>query len=149
MRTVNGTLQQLWSRRRWAYAVYLVVATTRIPARTGFHLGNFACDMRLTGENVGLSLTKLPHIILFGAFFLLTVAQFDRLDRRALTWSVAATLALGVLVEVEEGATRTGNCRMTDVLPDLCGALIAAVLITSIALIQHRLKEALATRTNR
>jgi hypothetical protein len=149
MGAVNGTLQPLWSRRRWAYGAYLVVATTRIPARTGYRLSNVACNMRVTSENVGLSLTKLPHIILFGAFFLLTAAQFDRLDPRTLTWSVAATVALGVLVEIEEGATRTGNCRMTDVLPDLCGALIAAVLITSIALIQHRLKEALATRTNR
>jgi VanZ family protein len=120
----------------------MIVAVARIPARTGFRLRNPTCDTRLTAENLGLSLTKLPHVILFGVFFLLTAAQFDRLDRRTLAWSFAATVALGVLVEVEEGATRTGNCRMTDVFPDICGALIAAALIMAVAMIRDRLKDA-------
>src|SRR5687767_6360959 len=112
---LTSALRWLWRKRRWFYATYLVVAIARIPARTGFRLAAPACDMRVTMENVGLSLTKIPHIILFGVFFLLTVAQFDRVDRRALSWSLLATAALGLVVELEEGATRTGNCRFTDV----------------------------------
>jgi VanZ family protein len=107
----------------------MFVAVARIPARTGFRLKAPACDMRLTLANAGLSLTKLPHVILFGIFFLLTVLQFDRIDRRTIAWSFVATLAIGVLIELEEGATRTGNCRMTDVLPDLVGALLAMALL--------------------
>ena len=49
-----------------------------------------------------------------------------------LGWSLAATLLLGLLVELEEGATRTGNCRLTDVLPDAVGGLIAMALVLSI-----------------
>jgi len=82
-------------------------------------------------------MTKVPHMVLFGLFFFVTLAMFDRVDRRSLGWSVAATAAMGLLVELEEGATRTGNCRLTDVLPDLAGALVVLVLVagtlTSIA----------------
>jgi len=94
--------------------------------------------MRVTMENVGLSLTKIPHIILFGFFFLLTVALFDRIDRRALSWSLLATAALGLVVELEEGATRTGNCRFTDVLPDVMGGLIVAAFLMVIVMTHNR-----------
>ena len=86
----------------------MVVAVARIPARTGFHLSSPSCDVQLSLENVARSMTKLPHMILFGTFFLLTVIQFDRVDRRTLLWSFLATLMLGLMVEIEEGATRTG-----------------------------------------
>jgi hypothetical protein len=114
-----------WARRRWAYGAYMLVALARIPARTRFRLTRPNCDTRLTLENAGLSLTKLPHVVLFALFFFLTVLQFDRIDRRAFVWSLAATAVLGLLVELEEGATRTGNCRLTDVLPDIAGGLVA------------------------
>ena len=110
----------------------MLIAVTRIPARTGFRSNPPRCDTRLTLQNVELSLTKIPHIVLFGFFFLLTAAQFDRVDRRMLGWSFAATLLLGLLVELEEGATRTGNCRLTDVLPDAVGGLIAMALLVGI-----------------
>ena len=133
MTDLRGAIRSLWSLRRWLYAAYMVIAIARIPARTGFHLGVPACDTRLTVQNVGLSLTKVPHIVLFACFFLFTAAQFDRADRRTVTWSLLATVALGTLVELEEGATRTGNCRLTDVVPDVLGGLMAiAVLLTAV-----------------
>jgi VanZ family protein len=116
----------------------MAVAVARIPARTGFRVNGPRCDLRLSLENAQLSLTKLPHIVLFGLFFLLTVVQFDRIDRRALAWSVLATFALGLLVEFEEGATGTGNCRLTDVLPDLCGALIVMLLMVAVIATRDR-----------
>jgi len=81
-------------------------------------------------------LSKGPHIILFALFFLLTAAQFDTIDRRSLAWSLVATVGLGFLIEIEEGLTRTGNCRYTDVLPDIFGALIvmAALMILAMSL---------------
>jgi hypothetical protein len=120
-------LGSLWAYRRWAYAAYMLVGILRIPARVGFHLMPPACDLRLTSQNLAASLTKVPHIWLFGFFFLLTVAQFDRVTRKTVAWSFFATVVLGLLVELEEGATRTGNCRITDVAPDALGALIAMV----------------------
>jgi len=131
-------LRWVWSHRRWAYAAYVLFAVSQIPARTGFRLHTPACDTRLTVHNAQLSMTKVPHIILFGFFFLLTALQFDHVDRRMLGWSFVATVALGLLVELEEGATRTGNCRLTDVLPDAVGALIAMALLTSVAAVLRR-----------
>ena len=140
MTRLRDSLASLWSRRRWAYGAYMLVAIARIPARTGFRLDGRRCDVRLSLENAQLSLTKVPHIVLFGVFFLITVVQFDRLDRRALVWSLLATFALGTLVELEEGATRTGNCRLTDVLPDVVGALIAMTLVVATLAIRERLR---------
>jgi len=120
------------------YAAYMLVAVARIPARTGFQLTSPSCDTRITLENIGLSLTKLPHIVLFGVFFLVTVVQFNHIDRRALAYGLVATAALGLLVELEEGATRTGNCRLTDVLPDLVGALAGLVLILIVRIVHDR-----------
>jgi len=132
-------LPRLWRWRRWAYGAYMLVAVARIPARTGFHLRRPACDARPTLENAARSMTKLPHVVLFGLFFLVTAAQFDRIDRRTRSWSVVATAALGLLVELEEGATRTGNCRLTDVLPDVAGALIAmALLLAAMKIVGRR-----------
>ena len=122
-------IRPLWRRRRWAFGAYLLFALARIPARTNFRLGAPACDVRLTLENASRSLTKLPHIVLFGVFFLLAALQFERFDRRTAALSLLLTSALGLIVEVEEGATRTGNCRLTDLLPDLVGALGAAVVV--------------------
>ncbi len=107
----------------------MLVAVLRIPARVGFRLVAPVCDTGLTLANAGMSMTKVPHIALFATFFVLTALQFEQLNQRALRWSLLATVALGVLVELEEGASRTGNCRLTDVLPDITGALIASAAL--------------------
>jgi hypothetical protein len=140
MAGLTDTARWSWHQRRWLYAAYVLSGVLRIPARTGFSFIAPACDMGLTVRNAGLSLTKVPHVILFGAFFLLTAAQFDRVDRRTLFWCFIATVGLGVVVELEEGATRTGNCRMTDLLPDALGALLAAALLMASAMVLERLR---------
>ena len=121
--------RNVWSRRRWIYGAYLLVAVLRIPARVHFRLVAPRCDTRLTLANAHLSMTKVPHIVLFAAFFLLTLVQFDRLTSRAFSWSLLATTGLGLLVELEEGASRTGNCRLTDVLPDIAGAAAVGIIL--------------------
>ncbi|MGI9077708.1 MAG: VanZ family protein [Gemmatimonadaceae bacterium] len=122
-------VRYLWSRRRWLYGAYMLFAIARIPARTGFRMALPVCDTDLTVTNMALSLTKVPHVVLFGAFFLLTILQFNQVNRRSLTLSLLITVALSLLVELEQGATRTGNCRLTDVLPNAVGAIIAMTLL--------------------
>ena len=138
IRVSGKVLTTLWGYRRWPYAAYMLFGVLRIPSRTGFHLQAPACDLRLTSQNFAASLTKMPHIVLFAFFFLLTVAQFDRVDGKAIAWSFLATVGLGLLIEVEEGATRTGYCRMTDVTPDALGALIAMAPLMAAVMI-HRM----------
>ncbi len=134
--TVGFTRFSRW--RRWAYTLFVIVGVLRIPAHAHFRLYAPVCDLRMAWNNSRLSLHKVPHFVLFGAFFLFTVWQFDRLDRRSLSWSLVATLALGILVELEEGATRTGNCRLPDLLPDLGGALIATAFLLPLILLRNR-----------
>ncbi len=136
----------LWRRRRWAFGAYIVVALARIPARTNFRLRAPTCDWVLSVENAERSLTKLPHFVLFGAFFLLAVLQFDRFDRPTATWSLVLTGTLGLIVELEEGATRTGNCRLTDLLPDLVGALAVAAILGAIGAVRRDRRRALEPR---
>ena len=131
-------IRSVWSHRRWLYAAYMLVAVSRIPARVRFRLVAPRCDTELTLANARLSMTKLPHMSLFCGFFVLTLLQFDQLNPRAFRWSLLATAALGLLVELEEGASRTGNCRMTDVLPDVVGATIAAVVVWAILIARGR-----------
>jgi len=124
--------------RRWGYTLLVIVGVLRIPAQAHFRLYVPLCDFRMAWDNSRLSLMKVPHFVLFGVFFLFTAWQFDRLDRRSLSWSLVATLALGILVELEEGATRTGNCRLADLLPDLGGALIAMAFLVPLILLRNR-----------
>jgi len=111
---------------RWAYAIFLVLAFVWIPARTGFRLHRPPCQMQFTVDLALNSLGKYKHISLWAAFFLMTWVQIRR-GRYALLIAAIATIAVGILIELEEGATGTGLCRATDLLPDGVGALIGAV----------------------
>jgi hypothetical protein len=132
-------VREIWRRRRWIYGALMLIAVTRIPARTGFRLASPTCDTALTVENLALSLTKWPHVVLFGAFALITLIQFERVDRRSLTWTVAATAMFSFVIELQQGATRTGNCRLTDLAPNLFGALIVTALIPVVLALRNRI----------
>jgi VanZ family protein len=41
--------------------------------------------------------------------------------------AAVAVLAMGVYVEVAEGVTGMGHCRLRDLVPDAAGALVGAV----------------------
>jgi hypothetical protein len=114
---------------RWAYAIFVILAFVWIPARTGFHLHRPPCHMEFTVDLTLNSLRKYKHVSLWGAFFLMTWVQFRR-NRYALLIAAAAAIAVGILIELEEGATGTGYCRATDLLPDAVGALIGAGMAT-------------------
>ena len=112
---------------RWAYAIFVVLAFIWIPARTGFHMHRPPCDMQITLDLARNSIVKYKHITLWAAFFLMTWVQF-RANRYALIIAAAASMFVGVLIEIEEGATGTGYCHAADLLPDAIGALIGAVV---------------------
>ena len=114
---------------RWAYAIFILLGLLWIPARTGFHLHAPPCDGDLSLRMVFNALRKYKHVTLFGIFFLMTAAQLPR-TRSALAWAGLATLVMGVLIELEEGATGTGYCHLSDLLPDAAGALLGAAILT-------------------
>jgi VanZ family protein len=115
---------------RWAYAIFVILGLVWIPARTHFHLHAPPCDGDLSLGMVLNALRKYKHVTLFGIFFLMTAAQLPK-TRSALAWAALATLAMGVLIELEEGATGTGYCHLSDLLPDAAGALLGAAILTA------------------
>lgn len=115
---------------RCAYAALLVQAVLYFPAQSGFRIGPPVCQWTF-GFALGVhSLQNYPHIVLFALFFLLTYAQLREVPR-AMAWSAAACLAMGLFVELAQGATGAGNCRMRDLIPDAAGALIGAGLVAA------------------
>jgi hypothetical protein len=113
---------------RWAYAIFILLGFLWIPARTGFRLHRPPCNLALDLHLALFALTKYKHVFLFGMFFLMTYAQIPKV-RYALLWAALATLAMGVLIELEEGATGTGYCNLRDLVPDAAGALLGTAII--------------------
>ena len=118
----------LWGYR-WAYTSYVIVALSWMIVQSGFEMHSPHCEMFISLDGAALSMTKFGHILLFGLFFVITVRQFNKFDRRSVLFSILATLVMGLLVEIIEGATGAGNCRMRDLVPDVAGALIAAGIV--------------------
>jgi hypothetical protein len=115
--------------KRWAYGLFLLLSLCYIPARTGFHIQMPRCE-GVPGLDLALfSLRNYAHIILFSIFFVMTVMQFQVRGRTALAWAALATLAMGVFVELAEGATRTGNCRLRDLVPDTAAVILGAIVV--------------------
>ena len=65
---------------------------------------------------------------MFAIFFILSWAQLPS-TKRPMAWSFAACFIMGLLVEIAEGATGIHHCRMRDLIPDVAGASIGALLV--------------------
>jgi hypothetical protein len=67
--------------------------------------------------------------VLFALFFIMTCAQFRGQSWPTFAWSAAATVMMGALVEIAQGATGEGNCRARDLIPDAIGILVGSGLV--------------------
>src|SRR6266576_179850 len=117
--------------KRWAYPAFVVLGLLYFPAQTHFHVHVPKCEQLLpTMQVLVLSLHNYAYIALFAGFYWMSWVQFGRSDARAF-WALLATLLVGVLVEIAEGMTMTGrgHCRLRDLVPDVAGALGAALLL--------------------
>lgn len=115
---------------RWTYGLVMPLSLLYFPAKSGFRLTAPSCEWTFGLALAKHSLTNYPHIILFAIFFLLTYAQLPHVPR-AIIWSMAACLVMGFLVELAQGVTGQGHCRMRDLIPDAVGALVGAALVTA------------------
>ena len=75
------------------------------------------CEWTFDRALAARSLTNYAHIVLFAVFFLLTCAQLPNV-RKALAWSAGACFVMGLFVELAQGMTGAGHCRMRDLIPD-------------------------------
>jgi hypothetical protein len=115
---------------RWAYASFVVLAVAYFPVHVGFHFQPQACEVEFDAGLALFSLTNYAHIVLFGVFFLFSTVHAVAVStpiRPALTFAAIATLLMGALVELAEGATGSGHCRLRDLIPDTAGMALGAV----------------------
>ena len=121
---------------RISYALFLVSALLYFPRKSGFQFFVPQCQWTFGFDLALHSLSNYPHIGLFAVFYLLTLAQLRGVRRRVL-WSFVIVMAMGLAVELAQGATEQGNCRMRDLIPDFVGALIGAGATRFIAAVSH------------
>ncbi len=119
--------------KRWAYPAFVVLGLLYFPAQTHFHVHAPKCEQLLPTMHVlVLSLQNYAYIALFAGFYWMSWVQFGRSDARGV-WALLATLLVAALVELAEGMTGGGrgqvHCRVRDLVPDVAGALGAALLL--------------------
>ena len=125
-------------RKRWAYAGFVVLAVLAIPARTGFRLVRPACDLMPNAAQLVASVGNVPHIVLFTMFYLVSAVQFTGALWSRLAWPALITSGFGVMLELGQGATRTGNCELHDLLPNTIGVAIGVAIVASWILLHRR-----------
>lgn len=141
LRRTRWSTASLWASRL-AYGLLVLQLPAYFLAKSSFQVSAPVCQWTFGLALAQHSLTNYPHIVLFAVFFLLTYAQLPG-HQRAAVWSMTATLAFGLLLELLQGATGEGNCRMRDLIPDSAGGLIGYALIlagrkVSLFLPEHR-----------
>ena len=116
---------------RWAYFTFVALGVLFFPARVGFHFHPQPCECALSVPLALFSLTNYGHLVRFTIFFLMTSAQMrGALLRTQLLLATGAVMAMGIYVELAEGFTGEGHCRLRDLVPDLAGAIVGAVILT-------------------
>jgi len=117
---------------RWAYVLFIVLGLAYFPARVGFRIDPHACQLAFSARLAAFSLTNYAHIVLFALFFVMSSRQFGKQASlgSTLARAVLATLTMGALVELAQGVTGNGNCRLRDLIPDSAGIVLGASTMT-------------------
>ena len=116
--------------RRWAYWAFIAGGMLFFPASVGFHFHPHPCECALNLSLALFSLTNYGHLVRFTIFFLMTIAQMRGVRLRTqLLVATGAVMAMGIYVELAEGFTGEGHCRLRDLVPDLAGAVIGTALL--------------------
>ena len=115
--------------KRWAYTGFVTLSLLYFPVQVRFQFRPQACELAPTLRLAIFSLQNTAHIIIFAGFFVLSWIQFRRAGRAGVAWAGLATLLMGALLEIAEGVTGYGHCRVRDLVPDFAGASLAALPI--------------------
>jgi hypothetical protein len=118
---------------RQAYIAFIVLGLLYFPLQVDFRFHPHACQLAINPDLALMSLTNWGHIVLFGVFFIMTLAQFRRHTAAAFAWSAVIVIVMGALVEIAEGVTGSRNCRLRDLVPDAAGAVLGMVVVASVS----------------
>jgi hypothetical protein len=115
--------------KRWAYLAFVVLGLLYFPAQTHFRVHAPKCQQVIPTMNVVvLSLQRYALIALFAGFCWMSWVQL-RQSKARFVWAVLATVLVGALVEIAEGMTGRGLCRVRDLVPAAAGAVVAALVL--------------------
>jgi hypothetical protein len=114
---------------RWAYLTFVVLGLLYFPVSVGFRLNPRPCELIPDLPLAIFSLTNYPHVVLFALFFLMTRAQFRAYTWPVFAWAALAGIVMGALVELAEGISGNGHCRLRDLIPDAAGILLGSVIV--------------------
>jgi glycopeptide antibiotics resistance protein len=112
---------------RWTYSIVFPLSLLYFPLKAG-GVRPLECEWTFNASLAFHSLGNIPHMVGFAIFFMLSVAQLPNV-KHAIAWSFVASFAMGLLVEIAEGATGIHHCRMRDLIPDTAGACIGAIAV--------------------
>ena len=115
--------------KRWAYITLVVLGPLYFPASVGFRINPRPCELVPDLALAIFSLTNYAHILMFAWFFLITSAQFRMSKWSGYAWAAGACLAMGILVELAEGISGSGHCRLRDLIPDTAGIVLGAGIV--------------------
>lgn len=114
---------------RWAYITFVFLGLLFFPARTGFRFDAQPCELAFNIPLALFSLTNYGHVVRFALFFVMTSAQLRMTKWSAWGLATLTGIGMGVLVELLEGVTGKGHCRVRDLVPDTAGILLGAVIV--------------------
>jgi hypothetical protein len=114
---------------RWAYITFVLLGLFYFPASVGFRFDPRPCELVFSIPLAVHSLTNYAHIVLFTLFFIMTSAQLRMTDWPAFGWAALASVTMGRLVELAQGLTGKGHCRLRDLIPDAVGILLGAIVV--------------------
>lgn len=114
---------------RWAYVTFVLLGLFYFPASMGFSLNPRPCEGIPSVPLAVYSFANYRHIVLFVLFFLMTSAQFRMSQWSGYAWATVACIAMGILVEIAEGISGAGHCRLRDLIPDAAGVVLGAGIV--------------------
>ena len=114
---------------RWAYFTFILMGLLYFPVSVGFRFNPQPCELAPSMQLAIHSLTNHAHILLFALFFVMTSAQLRMSSWSAYGWAAVATIGMGALVEIGQGITGKGHCRLRDLIPDTAGILIGSIIV--------------------
>jgi hypothetical protein len=125
---------------RWAYISFIVLGLLYFPLSVGFHLNPKPCEMVPSIPLALHSFSNYPHIVLMAGFFVMSFTQFRTSHWSRFAWAAVASIAMGALVELAQGITGKGHCRMRDLIPDATGAAIGSAVVLLWITLSRKLK---------
>jgi hypothetical protein len=114
--------------KKWAYIATIILGILFFPARVGFHFDIKPCEFSFNLPLAIYSLTNYKHIVLFAVFFIMTRRNIRTNGWKGFGWAALATLLFGIIVELGEGVTGDGHCRIRDLVPDVAGVLLGQLI---------------------